>query len=57
MEKPKFENAIEKVLDLSVELGEVDIKDSKGNSILSNPINAKKKVIESIQVTNGKIGG
>lgn len=57
MEKPKFENAIEKVLDLSVELGEVNIKDSKGNSILSNPINAKKKVIESIQVTNGKIGG
>lgn len=58
MKEPKFEDATEKVLETSIELGEVDIKDAQGNFILNAPdypIIAKKKVIDNIQIVRGKI--
>lgn len=58
MKEPQFEDATEKVLETSIELGEVDIKDAQGNLILKAPdypIIAKKKVIDDIQIVRGKI--
>ena len=58
MEEPKFEDATEKVLDTSIELGVITMKNAQDEPILKKPdypIIAKKKVIDDMYIVRQKI--